>query len=163
MKVNKALKRLTKLEAILADVTARYSSAGSSVKEALHDAKVAVSRAKQAVRADDAAKPPIVTSPGVKQPSVKPQAKPLPEVAKKPVRRISEEGLKRIVAATKKRWALKHAEAAKAAGAAKKSTAKPVAAKKASLKAPSKAAVKKAAPATGQKPAVAPATPSVVK
>ena len=33
----------------------------------------------------------------------------------KPKRRISEEGLKRIIAATKKRWALKRAEAAKAA------------------------------------------------
>jgi len=39
-----------------------------------------------------------------------------------PKRRISEDGMKRIVAATKKRWALKRAEEAKANRAAAKGT-----------------------------------------
>jgi hypothetical protein len=38
----------------------------------------------------------------------------------KPKRRISEEGMKRIIAATKKRWAVKRAEAAKAQRAGRK-------------------------------------------
>jgi hypothetical protein len=46
-----------------------------------------------------------------------------PEVTPKPKRELSEAGRKAIVAATKKRWALKRAEAAKAQQAAPKKTA----------------------------------------
>ena len=55
-----------------------------------------------------------------------------PEPAK-PKHRISAEGMKRILAANKRRWALKRAEAAKARGAAKKSVPKKVATKKAAV------------------------------
>lgn len=63
--------------------------------------------------------------------------------APKPKRRISEEGMKRIIAATKRRWRL--AKAAKAQPAtAKKTVVKKAAAKKAAAK---KGAAKKGAPA----------------
>jgi hypothetical protein len=54
----------------------------------------------------------------------------------KPKRRISEEGMKRIIAATKKRWRLQKAQAAKAQRAAKKAAParKKAAVKKAALK-----------------------------
>jgi len=68
---------------------------------------------------------------------------PAPAKAPKAKRRISEEGMKRIIAATKKRWRLQKA-AAKAP--AKKAVTKKTAVKKAAVKvAPTKAA-KKAAP-----------------
>jgi hypothetical protein len=66
--------------------------------------------------------------------------------------RISEEGMKRIIAATKKRWALKRAEAAKAQRTAKKAALKKAPVKKAAKKS---APVKKAAAKTA--PAAAPA------
>lgn len=46
-----------------------------------------------------------------------------PEVTPKPKRKLSEAGRKAIGAATKKRWALKRAEAAKTKQAAPKKTA----------------------------------------
>jgi hypothetical protein len=48
MKTNKALKRLAKIEALISDVTERYSSA-PHIRETLQDAKAAVTRAKAAV------------------------------------------------------------------------------------------------------------------
>ena len=70
---------------------------------------------------------------------------PLPAAPKltKPKRQISKEGLARIVAATKKRWALQREEAAKAQRAAKRAapTRKKAAVKK---------AAKKTAPAAAQ-------------
>jgi hypothetical protein len=68
-----------------------------------------------------------------------------PEPAK-PKRRISKEGLARIVAATKKRWRLQKA-AAKAATKKPAPTRKKAAVKKAAVK---KAAVRKTAPAAAQ-------------
>ncbi len=49
MKTNKALKRLTKIEALMADVTDRYSTGASHIQEALQHAKAAVVRAKDVV------------------------------------------------------------------------------------------------------------------
>jgi hypothetical protein len=83
--------------------------------------------------------------------------------APKPKRQISEEGMKRIIAATKTRWARQRAEAAKATtkksaplkGAAKKAVKAPpakVAKKSTPMK---KASVKKAAKNTAQAPAQA--------
>jgi hypothetical protein len=46
-----------------------------------------------------------------------------PEVTPKPKRKLSEAGRRAIVAATKKRWALKRAEAVKTQQAAPKKTA----------------------------------------
>jgi NOL1/NOP2/fmu family ribosome biogenesis protein len=74
---------------------------------------------------------------------------PAPANAPKAKRRISEEGMKRIIAATKKRWRLQKA-AAKAL--AKKAVAKKIAVKKAEpvKKAAVKKAAVKAAPAAAQ-------------
>ena len=61
MKANKALKRLTKIETLIADLTARYSPTAPRIREVLQDAKAAVARAKealslQAAKADRGAK-----------------------------------------------------------------------------------------------------------
>jgi hypothetical protein len=65
-------------------------------------------------------------------------------VAPKPKRKLSAAGRKAIIAATKKRWALKRAEAAKAQSPVAKKSAP---ARKAAVK---KAAVKKTPPAAAQ-------------
>lgn len=49
MKANKALKRLAKIEALISDVTERYSNGALQIREALQDAKAAFARAKEAV------------------------------------------------------------------------------------------------------------------
>jgi hypothetical protein len=67
---------------------------------------------------------------------------PSPAGPEAPKRQISEDGRKRMIAATKKRWKLQKAKAAKSA-LAKKAAPKKSAVKKA---APAKAAVKKVAP-----------------
>jgi hypothetical protein len=74
----------------------------------------------------------------------------------KPKRRISEEGMKRIIAATKKRWRLQKA-AAKAKAPVKKATVKKAAVKTAPAKAAKRAPIKKA---VAKKSAPAPARPS---
>ena len=117
MKANKALKRLAKIEALMSDVTERYSSA-PHIREVLQDAKAAVTRAKGAVSlqaSSGTAKNPLVKH-------SKPPSKATPEPSK-PKRKLSAAGRKAIIAATKKRWALKRAEAAKAKPASAKKTA----------------------------------------
>lgn len=49
MKANKAVKRLAKIEALMSDVTERYSASAPHIREMLQDAKAAVTRAKAAV------------------------------------------------------------------------------------------------------------------
>ena len=49
MKANKALKRLAKIEALISNVTQRYSASAPAVRKVLRDAKAAVARAKEAV------------------------------------------------------------------------------------------------------------------
>jgi hypothetical protein len=118
MKAKKARKRLAKIEALISEVAERYSNA-PHIREVLQDAKAAVIRAKEAVG--------LPTSSGkAKNPAVKDsrpalRAKPEPS---KPKRRLSAAGRKAIIAATKKRWALKRAEAAKAAKTATRKPAK---------------------------------------
>lgn len=46
MKANKALKRLTKIEELIADVTERYSTSALHIRAALVGAKLAVARLK---------------------------------------------------------------------------------------------------------------------
>ena len=138
MKTNKALKRLAKIEALISDVTERYSSA-PHIRETLQDAKAAVTRAKAAVSLQ--ASSGTAKTPPVKHSKQTSKATPKPE---KPKRRLSAAGRKAIIAATRKRWALKRAEAAKAQRAAKKAAP---ARKKAAVK---KAAAKKTAPAAVQ-------------
>jgi hypothetical protein len=107
MKANKALRRLTKIESLMSDVTQRYS-ANALVREVLQDAKVAVQRAKDAVGSHQASSGTPKNAP-VKNP--KPSSKQTPEPSK-PKRKLSAVGRKAIAAATKKRWALKREEAA---------------------------------------------------
>jgi hypothetical protein len=106
MKTNKALKRLAKIEALMSDVTARYSASAPQIRKVLQDAKAAVTRAVEAVSlqasAGTAKNPPVKHS---KRPS-----KATPKLSK-PKRRLSAAGRKAISEATKKRWAAKRAEA----------------------------------------------------
>jgi hypothetical protein len=91
MKANKALKRLAKIEALMSDVTERYSSA-PHIREVLQDAKAAVTRAKEAVSlqasSGTAKNPPVKHS--------KPPSKATPEPSK-PKRKLSAAGTLRPV------------------------------------------------------------------
>jgi hypothetical protein len=151
MKANKALKRLAKIEALMSAVMERYSSA-PHIREVLQDAKAAVTRAKEALSLQ--ASSGTAKNPAVKH--SKPPSKATPEPSK-PKRKLSAAGRQAIIAATKKRWALKRAEAATAQSAGKKAVParKKAAVKKVTVKAPTKAAkkvtaTKKTAPATAQ-------------
>ena len=88
MKANKALKRLKKIEALMADVMERYRSEALHIRKALHQAKDAVARVKAAVRSE-------ATSGTGKT------SKPLA----KPKRRLSTAGRKAIQDAAQRRWA----------------------------------------------------------
>jgi hypothetical protein len=50
MKANKALKRLSKIEALMAEVAKRYSASAPHIRGMLQNAKAAIAHAKQAVR-----------------------------------------------------------------------------------------------------------------
>lgn len=139
MKAKKALKRLAKIEALMSDVTERYSASATHVREVLQDAKAAVIRAKEAV-SGTAKHPPVKQS--------EPTSKATPEPSK-PKRELSAAGRKAIIAATKKRWAAFHlAKQTEEAEPAvpKKAEPKKTARKKTVKKAPTKVAVHQAAP-----------------
>ena len=55
MKANKALKRLAKIEAIISDLTERYSKGAVHIREALQDAKAAIAHVKAAVSSQTSA------------------------------------------------------------------------------------------------------------
>jgi hypothetical protein len=74
-------------------------------------------------------------------------ATPEPPKAK---RKLSAAGREAIIAATKRRWALKRAEAAKVRGTAQKAPVKKAALKAPTAKAAKKAATKRVAPAAAQ-------------
>ena len=131
MKTNKVLKRLAKIEALISDVTERYSSGALHIREALHDAKDAVARVKAAVRSQAASG----TAKTAKAPA-------------KQKRRLSVAGRKAIQDAARRRWAQKRATTANANRAAKKAAParKKTAVKKAAVKAPAAKTSKKSAP-----------------
>jgi adenylate kinase len=148
MKTNKALKRLAKIEALMSDVTERYSASAPHIRELLQSAKAAVTRAKEAVS--------LRTSSGTaKNPAVEhsaPPSKATPEPSE-PKWKLSAAGRKAIVAATKKRWAAFHAakqaekpEPAVPKKAKPKKTAAKKTAVKTTVKKATKVAVQKAAP-----------------
>ena len=87
MKANKALKRLAKIEALMSDVTKRYSASAPHTREVLQDAKAAVTRAKEAVSlqasSGTAKNPPMKRS--------KPPSNATPELSK-PKRKLSAAG-----------------------------------------------------------------------
>jgi DnaK suppressor protein len=96
MKANKALKRLAKIEALMADMTERYSASAPHIREVLQDAKAAVGRAREAVslqassgtakKAAPARKKVAVKKAARKAPSTKTAKKgaPIKKAAKKP-------------------------------------------------------------------------------
>ena len=133
MKANKALKRLAKIEALISDLAERYSTDAPLIRGVLQNARVAVTRAKEAVSLQASSGTP--NNPPVKQSKATPKA---PLEFSKPKRKLSAAGRKAIIAATKKRWALKRAEAAKSApvkaAAPKKAPAKKAATAKAAKK-----------------------------
>jgi hypothetical protein len=135
VKANKVLKRLAKIEALMSDLTKRCSTSAPTIRDVLQNAKVAVTQAKEAVG--------LQASSGT---SKNPPAKHSKEISEsapelpKPKRRLSAAGRKAIIAATKKRWALRRAEAAKSTPA--------------KTAAPQKAAVKEMAPAKAAKKSV---------
>jgi hypothetical protein len=90
MKVKKAIKRLTKVESILANVIDQFS-ASDGLRELLDSAKASIVRAKKTVN---------------RKASARTARKP-PATAQKAQRaRLSAEGRRRISVAAKKRWTL---------------------------------------------------------
>jgi len=160
MKATKALKKLARIEASLSDLIERFSASDHRGQEFLQNAKASVIRAKETVSLQ-------ASSRTAKNPNVKhgnePRLKAISEPSK-PKRKLSATGRKAIIAATKKRWALKRAEAAKTAtknaaptrkkGATKRAAIKAAAEEAAMETAPVKKAVKKSA---AKKTAPAPA------
>ena len=140
MKANKALKRLAKIEALISNVTERYSANAPAVRQVLQDAKTAVARAKEAMSL-------LVSSRTAKNHPAKhsePPSTATPQSAK-PKRRLSAAGRKAVQEALKRRRALKRAEPAKPRRAAKRAAPgrKRAAAKKAAVDGPSAKTVKK--------------------
>lgn len=90
MKAKKALKRLTRVEALLSDVIDRYAATERDLKDLLGEAKASVVRAKETVT--------VKASPATKKPPAK------AEKSKKSG--LSAEGRKRLSVAAKKRWAI---------------------------------------------------------
>ncbi len=134
MKANKALKRLTKIEALISDVTERYSAGAHHIREALHEAKAAVARVKAAVKSQP--------SSGMAE---------MAKTSKEPTKqkqRLSAAGRKAIQEAARRRWAQKRAMTANAERPAKKTapTRKKPVVKKAAVKTPSAKTAKKSAP-----------------
>jgi hypothetical protein len=90
MKAKKALKRLSKVEAILSDVIDQYASREHDMRQMLDTAKASVVRAKAKVSMEAPAK----------------LAKKPPLKAQEPGRHLTAEGRKRLSLAAKKRWAI---------------------------------------------------------
>jgi hypothetical protein len=86
MKTKKAIKRLNKVESILANVIDQFSESHNGLRELLDSAKTSIVRAKKSVGRQESTR-----------------------AAKKPAagaKRLSAEGRRNISAAAKKRWAL---------------------------------------------------------
>jgi len=139
MKATKALKKLARIEASLSDLIERFSASDHRGQEFLQNAKASVIRARETFQ---------TSSRTAKNPQVKhgdePPSKASSEPSK-PKRKLSAAGRKAIIAATKKRWALKRAEAAKTATKNAAPTRKKGATKRAAIKAaPAEAAIETA-------------------
>ena len=109
MKSNKALKRLGKIEALISDVSERYSSGASHIREALQDAMAAFARVKAAVSSQ-------ASSGTAKHPPGKPKKSAVIATVAAPAKR------KRTFSAAQRK---QQAERMKAYWAAKKKSAKP--------------------------------------
>jgi hypothetical protein len=104
MKANKTLKRLAKIEALLSDIKARYAGNTSDIRQVLQDAGIAITRAKEIVSSQAAAKTerrakkaaPVQKKPGVKKAATKRaisksanKAAPRKKVAKRKAARVN--------------------------------------------------------------------------
>jgi hypothetical protein len=127
MKANKALKRLVRIEGLISDLTERYSASAPQVRDALQDARAAVTRAKEAVglEASSAAVPGAGRKATRKNRRSEGQkarwaAKKAAEIvpAKGPAKDaprkggMTDEGRQRLAEAMKRRWAVKRAGSA---------------------------------------------------
>lgn len=90
MKAKKAVKRLTRVEALLSNVIDQYAESRTNFRDLLDAARESVARAKKTVvlKASKSTRKPPVKAPESKQ------------------RRLSAAGRKRLSIAAKKRWAL---------------------------------------------------------
>jgi hypothetical protein len=115
MKANKALKRLAKIEALMSDVTERYSARGPGTRKMLQNAEAAIVRAKAAVNLEASPRPaktrPVEHSEG--------PSKPTPEPTK-PKRKLVAAGRRASKAALQQRRAQKLADAQRAQRSGKK-------------------------------------------
>jgi hypothetical protein len=116
MKATKALKRLGKIEASLADLIERFSASDHKGQEFLQNAKASVIRARETVSSQASSR--TAKNHHAKH-SDEPPSKASSEPTK-PKRKLSAAGRKTIIAATKKRRALKRAEAQNAKSAVAK-------------------------------------------
>jgi hypothetical protein len=159
MTTKKILKRIAKIEALIAKLTERSSVSAPEIQELLRDAKAAIARAKKAVSlqasSGTAPHPPVKHS--------QPTSKATPEPSK-PKPKLSAAGRKAISEATKKRWATKRSAAKKLAPAvAKKTAVKKVAAKNATPVKAAKAPAREVARAPAKKSPVTAAKPPARK
>ena len=150
MKATKALKRLAEIETLLTKVVERYAANGESTQKVLQEAKNAVLRAKEAVSLQASSRKSskaATRTEGRHERSQSPEkiietpisaSKPA-----KPRRRLSAAGKAAIVAALKRRWAIKRAEASKTKPAVRKTVSRHAAVKKVSA---TKTAAKKTRP-----------------
>ena len=91
MKAKKAVKKLTRVEALLSNVIDQYTGNGRSVAELLDSAKESVIRAKERVSI---------------QASSRAAKKPPAKAEKSNGRHLTAEGRKRLSLAAKKRWVI---------------------------------------------------------
>jgi hypothetical protein len=158
MKANKALKRLTKIEALISDVTDRYSAGVHHIGEALHEAKAAVARVKTAITSQLPSRTPKGPTAKRKQTAVKKVAVkgPTTKMAKKsmPIKKAVKETAAKKAATARKKSAVKEVVAkTPTAKSAKKNAPIKKAAKKASATKTTPAHVQKT---TGPVPAPVP-------
>jgi hypothetical protein len=135
MKAKKALKRLAKIDALMSDVTERYSASAPFIRELLRDAKVAVERAREIVSLQARPKNPLVKS-----------SESAPAEPAKPKRKLSAAGRKAIREALQRRWAQKRAATTKTAPKKVVSARRKAAAKKAAVTVPPTRTARKSTP-----------------
>jgi hypothetical protein len=111
MKTNKTLKRLAKIEALISDVSERYSSGASHIRQAFRDAKAAFARVKEAVTSGTKKTPPVkrkkaaVKKAAAKAPTAKAAKKsaPIKKATKKAAAKKTNPGpVKKVPAPVKK-------------------------------------------------------------
>jgi hypothetical protein len=108
MKASKALKRLAKIEALISDVTERYSSGAAHIREAFHEARAAFARVKAAVSSEAATHSPAKRKKAVPKKPVAPAA-PVPARKK---RHFSSAQREAAAERMRLRWAAKRKAAA---------------------------------------------------